>query len=366
VIERAQPRAERARASAPASEPLLLQALARRNKSRPPVWFMRQAGRYHRHYQALRARHEFMQLCKQPSLAAEVTLGPIEEFGFDAAILFSDLLFPLEAMGMGLRYAPGPQLDWHLRASADLARLRGGAAAVSALDFQGEALRLLRARLPQSCALIGFVGGPYTLYAYAAAGSHEGFSAEGLAGQAGLDNGLYRGFTERLRELLAANMALQAEAGADCVAIFDTAAGTLPPERFAAAALPLAEVVASFRERCPRTPLIYYSRDTGPAHWERLRGIDFQCLGIDWRHDLVSVLQQQGRHWAIQGNIDPQWLLLPGAELERRLRAWFEPLRSAPAALRAGWVCGLGHGVLQQTPESNVRLVLELEREIFR
>jgi uroporphyrinogen decarboxylase len=348
-----------------ASEPLLLRALARRNESRPPVWFMRQAGRYHRHYQALRARHEFMQLCKQPTLATEVTLGPIEEFGFDAAILFSDLLFPLEAMGMGLRYAPGPQLDWHLRSASDLARLRGGAEAVRSLDFQAEALRLLRARLPRSCALIGFVGGPYTLYAYAAAGSHEGFAADALAGEDGLDNGLYAGFTERLRELLAANMALQVEGGADCVAIFDTAAGTLSPERFEAAAAPLAEVVAAFRARCPHTPLIYYSRDTGPRHWERLRGLNVQCLGVDWRHDLVSVLQQQGRQWAIQGNIDPQWLLLPAAELEPRVRGFFERLRGQPAALRAGWVCGLGHGVLQQTPESNVKLVLALQREMF-
>lgn len=347
------------------AEPLLLRALARRNHSRPPVWFMRQAGRYHRHYQALRARHEFIELCKQPALATEVTLGPIEEFGFDAAILFSDLLFPLEAMGMGLRYAPGPQLDWHLRERADLARLHGGAERVGALEFQGEALRLLRARLPQSCALIGFVGGPYTLFAYAVAGSHEGFAAEGPAGQAGLEPALYAGFTERLRELLAANMALQVQAGADCVAIFDTAAGTLSPERFQTAALPLAEVVAAFRAHCPHTPLIYYSRDTGPAHWERLHGIDVQCLGIDWRQDLVSVLQQQGPRWAIQGNIDPQWLLLPPAELEARLRPWFARLRAEPAALRAGWVCGLGHGVLQQTPESNVKLVLELQREIF-
>ena len=108
------------------SETLLLAALARRNARRPPVWFMRQAGRYHRHYQALRARHEFMALCKQPALAAEVTMGPIEEFGFDAAILFSDLLFPLEALGMGLRYEPGPKLDWYLRDTR-----RSGAAARS-------------------------------------------------------------------------------------------------------------------------------------------------------------------------------------------------------------------------------------------
>ena len=106
------------------SETLLAAALARRNTRRPPVWLMRQAGRYHRHYQALRARHDFVALCKQPALATEVTMGPIEDFGFDAAILFSDLLFPLEALGMGLRYEPGPKLDWYLSRSADLARLR--------------------------------------------------------------------------------------------------------------------------------------------------------------------------------------------------------------------------------------------------
>ncbi len=345
------------------TETLLLQALSRRNPGRPPVWFMRQAGRYHRHYQALRARHEFIDLCKQPRLAAEVTLGPIEEFGFDAAILFSDLLFPLEAMGMGLRYAPGPQLDWYLRSPADLSRLQGGAQRAAHMTFQAEAIGLLRRRLsPEQC-LIGFVGGPFTLYAYAVAGSHEGFVRGGLDG---LDNGLYAGFNARLCALLAANMALQAEAGADCVAIFDTAAGTLDPEQFAShVAEPLAAVMREFRARCPDTPVIYYSRDTGPAHWAALRGIDFQCLGIDWRHDLAEVLRSQGDQWSVQGNIDPQWLLLPAAELERRLRESFERLLELPATLRSGWVCGLGHGVLQTTPEENVRLALKVQREMF-
>jgi uroporphyrinogen decarboxylase len=349
--------------SAVTGRPALLQALSRRNRGRPPVWFMRQAGRYHRHYQQLRARHEFMQLCKQPHLAAEVSLGPIEDFGFDAAILFSDLLFPLEAMGMGLRYAPGPQLDWHLSCAADLERLQGGAARAQQMAFQAEAIALLRARLPAQCALIGFVGGPFTLYAYAVAGSHEGFAG---GGPVGLDDGLYRGFTERLRELLAANMVLQAQAGADCVAIFDTAAGTLEPARFArSAADPVAEVMRIFRASCPDTPVIYYSRDTGPAHWSALRGIGLQCLGVDWRHDLVDTLRQQHDCWSVQGNIDPQWLLLPSGELERRVRAVFARVRALPEQVRAGWVCGLGHGVLQHTPEANVKLVLELQREMF-
>jgi len=345
------------------SDKPLVRALARSNRGRPPVWFMRQAGRYHGHYQQLRARHEFMALCKEPRLAAEVTLGPIEAFGFDAAILFSDLLFPLEAMGMGLRYAPGPLLDWHLRQSGDLARLQGGASRAGHMAFQAEALQLLRPRLPPACALIGFVGGPLTLFAYAAAGSHEGFATETLPG---LSNGIYDGFLEQLLPLLAANMALQAQAGADCVAIFDTAAGTLAPELFAtAAARPLARLLELFRARCPDTPVIYYSRDTGPAHWQALQGLQLTCLGIDWQQDLVRALGTFQNCWSVQGNIDPHWLLLPPEELEPRVRALFGRVLQAPAALRAGWVCGLGHGVLQQTPEANVELVLRIQREMF-
>ncbi len=254
------------------TETLLSAALARRNTRRPPVWFMRQAGRYHRHYQRLRARHEFIDLCKQPELAAQVTMGPIDDFGFDAAILFSDLLFPLEAMGFGLRYEPGPKLGWYLRSAAQLPRLRGGREAAADMEFQAEAIRLLRGCLGSERALIGFVGGPFTLYAYAVAGAHEGFTRQSLPG---LEDGLYTGFCERLTGLLAGNMVLQAQAGADCVAIFDTAAGALDAAHFARHAVgPLAQVVAQFRAACPDTPLIYYSRDTGPDHWRALEPLD--------------------------------------------------------------------------------------------
>ena len=345
------------------TETLLGAALGRRNAGRPPVWFMRQAGRYHEHYQHLRARHEFSALCKQPALAAEVTMGPIDDFGFDAAILFSDLLFPLEAMGMGLRYEPGPKLDWYLRSCADLPRLKGGRAGLPALEFQAEAIRVLRPRLGLDRALIGFVGGPFTLYAYAVAGSHEGFTRQGLLG---LEDGLYAGFCERLIELLAGNMVLQAQAGADCVALFDTAAGSLDPAQFAAHAVgPLAAVVERFRASCPHTPLIYYSRDTGPDHWRALEVLDIQCLGIDWRHELAATLRAQTPRWCLQGNLDPEWLLLPAPVLESKVRAVFAQVAALPKTVRAAWVSGLGHGVLQQTPPAHVRLVLKIQREMF-
>jgi uroporphyrinogen decarboxylase len=125
------------------------------------------------------------------------------------------------------------------------------------------------------------------------------------------------------------------------------------------------EVMRLFRARCPDTPVIYYSRDTGPAHWVALQAAQVQCLGIDWRHDLVETLRTQGEQWSVQGNIDPQWLLLPAAELETRVRALFERLLAEPRALRAGWVCGLGHGVLQHTPEANVQLLVRMQHEMF-
>src|SRR5262252_8372542 len=131
-------------------------ALARRAQRTPPIWLMRQAGRYHRHYQALRAKHSFVDLCKQPELAAEVALGPVMDFGFDAAILFSDLLFPLEALGMGLEYTEsGPQLGWKLNPDS-ISRLRSVDDAWPQLLFQGDAMRATRERLSDDRSLIGF------------------------------------------------------------------------------------------------------------------------------------------------------------------------------------------------------------------
>jgi uroporphyrinogen decarboxylase len=344
------------------TETKLSAALNRRNTERPPVWMMRQAGRYHSHYQALKRYNDFIALCKDPQLAAETAMGPIHDFNFDAAILFSDLLFPLEAMGMGLTYAPGPKLAFHLREMADVDKLQGGAERAQFMQFQADAVRLTRARLRPDKGLIGFVGGPWTLYVYAAAGSHEN-AQQALSG---LDNGVYAAFNDKLLDLLAANMALQSKAGAEVVALFDTAAGEIDAATYGKHVVPvLAEVMARFRKLDPTTPLTYYSRGTGPAWWDQLKDLPFQCLGVDWRHDITEVLKNYGDRWAIQGNVDPEWLHLPYDVLEGRLREYFERVRALPAELRRGWICGLGHGILQRTPEANVRRFVTLQREIF-
>ena len=337
--------------------------LHRRNHGRPPVWFMRQAGRYHSHYQDLKRRHSFIELCKDPELSCEVTLGPVQAFGFDAAILFSDLLFPLEVMGQGLQYNPGPELAWLLRSPRDLSRLGGGPGLAEGLRFQGRAVQRIRESLPPDKGMIGFVGGPVTLFVYAVEGSHKGDLSSAIEG---FRDGRFEGFCERLIELLAENMADQYRAGADTIAVMDTCAGDIPLELFERSGVPsLARLFEAFHERCPAAPITYYSRHTGPDHWSRLDGLPISCFGVDWHHPMPEVLKLLGGRRAVQGNVDPQWLFLPPDELEARLRRQFEAILAVAPELRAGWICGLGHGVLPQTPEQNVHLFLRLQRELF-
>ena len=338
-------------------------ALERRNAGRPPVWFMRQAGRYHSHYQRLKSRHSFVDLCRVPELACEVALGPIEDFDFDAAILFSDLLFPLEAMGMPLAYTPGPSLGWHVRSVADVERLRSGVELASELEFQSDALRRTRARLARGKGLLGFIGGPLTLYCYAAVGSHQHDLA---IARAGVDEGIFAAFCDRLRPLLAANLVAQSRSGADVVAILDTCAGEITAAQFGQHVVPeLEKLLAEAVGLGLRTPVLYYSKGTSPEYWDRLGDLPIQGLGVDWRCSVADVLRRYGGHWAIQGNFDPERLRDARADLDHDLRAFFEPVAALPATLRRGWICGLGHGVLQQTPEGNVRRFMELQREYF-
>jgi len=183
-------------------------AIAKVPQKTPPVWFMRQAGRYHSHYQALRKQYSFMELCKKPEIAAEVARGPVAEFDFDVSILFSDLLFPLEALGQGLEYTDaGPRLGFQLD-SQSILKLKTPDQAIGALEFQAEALIKTRSVLPADKSLIGFVGGPWTLFVYAVEGGHSGSLTLSKSNPS-----LYRSFMEILVPLLEKNIALQLEEG---------------------------------------------------------------------------------------------------------------------------------------------------------
>lgn len=330
-------------------------ALARRAQSVPPIWLMRQAGRYHKHYQALRAKHSFMDLCKQPELAAEVALGPVQDFDFDAAILFSDLLFPLEALGMGLEYTDGgPKLGWKLDPQT-LSKLRSIEDAWPHLLFQGDAVRATRERLASDRSLIGFVGGPWTLFVYAVEGSHAG----SLTASKKLLS-LFPRFCETIVPLLARNIELQLNSGAEVVMIFDTAAGELTPDSFQTEVTPQMELLTQKHS----SRIGYYSKGTQPAHVRqplftegRLGGV-----GVDHRWDMAEALHLFPRGF-VQGNFDQSLLLSEQNELKRRLAKYFEPLKRSD---RAGWICGLGHGVLPGTPEDNVRLFVDTVREVMQ
>jgi uroporphyrinogen decarboxylase len=329
-------------------------ALSRIPQRTPPIWLMRQAGRYHRHYQNLRRQHSFMDLCKQPNLAAQVALGPVLDFDFDAAILFSDLLFPLEALGIGLEYTDaGPRLDYNLDRNT-LNRLRDVDEAFPNLLFQGEALRQTRGLLPSDKSLIGFVGGPWTLFVYAVAGTHKN------ASKALEQIDLFPRFCERLVPLLIRNIALQLDNGAEVVMIFDTAAGEVSPNVFHAEVLPQLEILA---ERFP-LELGYYSKNTSREHLDHrsITNGKWAGVGIDheWKLSEAFDLFPSG---FIQGNFDQNLLLTSEDELKRNLEAFLNPLLKHD---RAGWVCGLGHGVLPGTPEDNVRLFVTTVREVMQ
>ncbi|MBS1958056.1 MAG: uroporphyrinogen decarboxylase [Bdellovibrionales bacterium] len=343
-------------------------AVLRKNNGCPPVWFMRQAGRYHSHYQGMKKQNTFLELCKVPELAAEVTFGPIRDFDFDAAILFSDLLFPLEVLGTGLEYSPGPKLGWHIKSVADLARLNPSKKStqelVAEIGYQGKALQIIRAGLDPSKALLGFVGGPMTLFYYAVQGSHQGPLEDA---RNGLTDGRFDGFFKILAPLLIENMCMQASNGADAVAMMDTCAGEVDPALYREVVVPtIREVLIQFRRHHPDTPVVYYSKGTGPWHWQHLHGVPFECLGIDWNTSIVEALQGFGETWSIQGNFDPNLMLLNPEPCLQEIEKFFEPILKLPREKLKGWVCGLGHGVHQWTPEQNVRNFIKYQREIFK
>ncbi len=323
----------------------------------PPIWFMRQAGRYHSHYRKLKEKHTFLELCKNPELAAEVALGPIQEFGFDVSILFSDLLFPLEALGMGLDYNPGPILSYHVKSEKDINGFLNLEEAVSKLEFQKKALELTREILPKETSLIGFLGGPWTLYTYAVSGKHDGNLSSAKS-----NPNLIRSFFDKIVPLLKENLRLQIEGGAELVMLFDTAAGDLDPIHFEEyVRKPLEELSSLYPGR-----LGYYAKPTTHDQLEGLKTIEgLAGIGIDHRFSLEKSLKNQISKGFLQGNFDQSLLFLPEDELKKVLKKYVAPIKELSLEERKGWVSGLGHGVLQGTPEKNVQLMIHFIREEF-
>lgn len=337
---------------------LFLQTLAGESVKTPPIWMMRQAGRYHAHYQALKAKHTFMELCMIPELAAEVAMGPIQDFDFDAAILFSDLLFPFKALGQGLEYTDaGPQLGFHLT-NETITKLKPWQEALPEMEFQKKAMQLTRQRLPKEKGLIGFVGGLWTLFVYSIEGTHTGSLVKTKTALVDL----WPKFVEMMTPFLIENIRLQFEGGADVVMIFDTAAGELSPQLYTTYVVPeLQKLAKAFPKK-----LGYYSKGTTADHYqsESFASIPWLGRGLDHRFNLPKVLKEN-KGGFVQGNFDQSLLHLAPAEFEKALHNYLKPFKDLTQAERKGWVCGLGHGVLPKTPEQNVKRFVEIVRGTF-
>jgi uroporphyrinogen decarboxylase len=334
----------------------ILAACRREPTDRTPIWLMRQAGRYMAAYRAIRERHGFLEMVKRPEVAAAITLQPIEAFGMDAAIIFADILPPLEGLGIKLTFekGEGPVIHNPIRAPADIAALR----TYDPEECSGytlEALRLVRRALPADAALIGFSGAPFTLASYAIEGGGSREYRRTKALMYG-DPASWHALRGKLAELVAAYLVAQARAGADVVQLFDSWAGALAPDDYQEYVLPYVQAaITNFRaqlaERAPSAlpPVVYFGTDMS-GMLPLLRGTGADVIGLDWRIRLDDGWARLGHHVAVQGNLDPMALHGPWPEVERRARSILER-----AAGRPGHIFNLGHGILTETPEENVR-----------
>lgn len=335
---------------------LFQNSLNRTAQAIPPIWFMRQAGRYHQHYQALRAKYSFMDLCKNPELAAQVALGPIQDFDFDVSILFSDILFPLEALGMGLEYTDhGPRLGFQLTGET-ISQLGSVDKAVEFMSFQHQAMKATRELLSKNKSLIGFIGGLWTLFVYATEGSHAGSLIHSKR-----QIHLLPAFLEKMLPLLKENIRLQLAGGAEIVMVFDTAAGEVSPAFFKQW---LAPALVTLAQEFPNK-LGYYSKGTQSSFFdETFKALPWAGQGFDHRWNLTECFKLQNKGF-VQGNFDQAFLFQDENDFKKTLAQYMQPFINLSAQERAGWVCGLGHGVLPKTPEKNVKLFVETIRETF-
>jgi uroporphyrinogen decarboxylase len=321
-----------------------------------PVWFLRQAGRYMSEYQAVRRRHSLLEICKTPQLAAEVTITAAERLDVDAAIVFADLLLPLEAMGLDFTFesGEGPRVHRPIRTAADIATLRTDRTAE--LGYVGETIRLVRNHFGGRLATIGFCGAPFTLASYMVegGGSRNYVETKRLMYS---DPGAWRALMETLTLVLAEFAAQQVAAGADVIQIFDSWVGALSPADYREYVLPSARSLVQ-QVRARAVPVIYFGVNTAgllPSLTET--GAD--VIGLDWRVPLDDARRTLGADIAVQGNLDPIALFAPDAVLRARVE---DVLRRAGGA--PGHIFNLGHGIVPGTPVDSVRRTVDWVREI--
>ncbi len=324
------------------SNHLLLKACNREEVPRTPVWIMRQAGRYMQEYREIRKKHTFLEMCKNPDLVAEITAQPIKKLGVDAAILFSDILIPVEAMGANLEYQKtgGPKIHNPIRTAEAVEALKTLDPAVDT-PFVGEGIKKTKELLKDKVPLIGFSGAPFTLASYMIEGGGSR-NYENTKAMMYNNPDTYKALMDKITDTLIPYLNAQTEAGVQALQLFDSWVGCMTPQDYEKYVLPYTKKVIQGID--DQTPLIHFA--TGASTLlELMKKAGGDIIGIDWRINLDKAWKRIGYDIGIQGNLDPTALLGPTPEIEKRVKDILKRAENRP-----GHIFNLGHGILPQTP----------------
>jgi len=332
-----------------------LDACRRRPTDVRPVWFMRQAGRYMKPYRDIRQKFGILEICKRPDLAAEVTLQPVEILDVDAAIIFADLLLPVEPMGLRLRFAAGegPVIDNPVRTSSDIDSL--SISNTDDLGYVGESIQQVVKALAGRVPVIGFVGAPFTMASYMIEGgpSRTFLKTKQMMYR---DETLWRRLMGKLVDVLGSFAVLQVAAGARIIQVFDSWVGALGPDDYVRYVAPYSRALIE-RIRAASVPVIHFG--TGAAGFFReLHAAGGDVMGVDWRINIDQAWMDISYRSAVQGNLDPAVLMAPIPELRARVHELLKRTGSRP-----GHIFNLGHGILPETPVESVKACVEIVRE---
>lgn len=325
-----------------------------------PIWIMRQAGRYLPEYHTVRSKGSFLDLCKSPDRAAEVTIQPVDHLGVDAAILFSDILVPLEKMGAPLEFREkqGPVFPSPIRDQAAVDKL-GIPDPEDDLGYVMDTIRILRKELKDRVPLIGFSGAPFTLATYLI----EGGSSKNYLNTKRMmyeNPALYGNLLDKITDCTITYLKGQAAAGAQALQVFDSWAGVLAPCDYAEFAFPYVKRIISALKKVTDIPLIYFANN-GATLLNSTKDCGADVLGFDWRINLDEAVKRIGPTMSIQGNMDPLALFLPPDRLEKRIRNVLEQAKGA-----RGHVFNLGHGIVPETDPAQAKLAVDLVHKISK
>jgi uroporphyrinogen decarboxylase len=335
-----------------------LKACRRESVDCTPVWMMRQAGRYLPEYREIRAKHSFLEMCKTPELAAEVTIQPVRRYEIDAAIIFADILLPLEPMGVGLEFAKGegPVIHNPVRTMADVERLKPVDAARQ-IEYLMKAIRIVLKELDGKVPLIGFTGAPFTLASYIIEGGGSRNYEHAKAMMFSEPKTWHR-LMEHLTGVIINYLNAQIDTGVQAVQVFDSWVGALGPSDYREFVLPHQKnVIAGIKKT---VPLIHFAH--GAAHLlEMVSEAGGDVIGLDWRCDLDQAWKRVGLGKGVQGNLDPVTLFGSKEFIRKRTKEILDQ-----AAGRNGHIMNLGHGILQQTPLDHAEEFINATHELSK